>query len=328
MCQSCLPIWKVRQASRFETNNEGANKNMNSTLMRTIAVALALGAVITAWLGYRMSTQPVPQQLPTVQVTYPQLVATRDLPAGQILTTADVKVENLQQRDSSALTTTQQAVGKLTLVPITKGSLVLASHFPVVSPMAQSLQPNERAVAIKVNEVIGVGGFVKPGDHVDVLLYLRAEKETSDISSAQIVLNNVRVLAYGDDTAQPVSQTDSSSTAVSSVLEEGANKLETIKVKDGKSATLAVPAQDTARLMLAENSGILKLALRGVSLPSLTGQMTERHFVQLQNIGKPVVEPVQVVVKEKAPIRRTTKISDSQVIVHHGDKVEIVKIKP
>lgn len=302
---------------------------MNSTLMRMIAVVLAVGAIVTAWLGYHMSTQPTPPQLPTVQVTYPQLVAMRDLPAGQILSITDVRVENLPQRNPSALTSADPALGKLTLVQIAKGSPVLASYFPTVSPVAQSLQPHERAVAIKVNEVIGVGGFVKPGDHVDVLLYLRAEKETSDTSSAQVVLNNVRVLAYGDDAAQPVSQAASSTTGgVGSVLEEGASKLETIKVRDGKSATLAVPAHDTARLMLAENSGILKLALRGASLPNSAVQMPDRHFVQLQNIGKPAFEPVQVVAKEQLPIRRTTRISDSQVIVHYGDKVEIVKVKP
>lgn len=301
---------------------------MNSTLMRTIAVALAVGAIVTAWLGYRMSTQPTPPQLPAVRVTYPQLVAARDLPAGQILTIADVQVESLPERNSSAFTSAEPALGKMTLVPIAKGSPVLASHFPTVSPVAQSLQPHERAVAIKVNEVIGVGGFVKPGDHVDVLLYLRAEKETSDISSAQVVLNNVRVLAYGDDAAQPVREVDNSSAGVGTVLEQGASKLETIKIKDGKSATLAVSAQDTARLMLAENSGILKLALRGASLPNSVEQMPDRHFVQLQNIGKPAFEPVQVIAKEQVTVRRTTRINDSQVIVHYGDKVEIVKVKP
>jgi len=301
---------------------------MNSTLMRLIAIALAIGAIITAWLGYRMSTQSAPPQLPAVQVTYPRLVAVRDLPAGQILSATDVRVDNLPERNPSALTSAESALGKLTLVPIAKGTPVLGSHFPTVSPVAQSLQPHERAVAIKVNEVIGVGGFVKPGDHVDVLLYLRAEKETNDISSAQVVLSNVRVLAYGDNAAQPVSQSNSSSNGMGSVLEQGASTLENIKVRDGKSATLAVPAQETARLMLAENSGILKLALRGASLPNSAPQLVDRHFVQLQNIGRPALEPVQIVAKEQMPIRRNTRISDSHVIVHYGDKVEIVKIKP
>jgi len=300
---------------------------MNSTLMRMIAIILAAGAIITGWLGYRMSTQPAVSPLPAVQVTYPQLTAVRDIPAGDILTAADVRVEKLTQRDPAALIDKQQAVGRLTMTPIAKGTPILASFFPAVSPVAQSLQPHERALAIKVSEVIGVGGFLKPGDHVDVLLYLRADKETGDVSSAQVVLGNVRVLAYGDDTSPVAVQPDNAGVD-GSVIQQGASKLEAMKAKDGKSAILAVPEQETARLMLAENSGIIKLALRGASLPNAMQQMSDRHFVQLQNIGKPVAEPAMPTTVAPPRTTKTARIGDSQVIVHHGDRVEVVKLKP
>lgn len=303
---------------------------MNSTLLRTIAILLAVGGVLTAWLGYRMSSQPAIPKIEPVKVTYPQLVAARDLPAGEILSASDVQLEALPQRDVSALTSAQQAIGKLTLEPIAKGTPVLASHFPVLSPVAQSLKPQERAVAIKVNEVIGVGGFVKPGDHVDVLLYLRAERETSDVSSAQVVLSNVRVLAYGDEAAKAESQGNAGKEN-DSVIEQGANKLGSAKVSDGKSAILAVPEQDAARLVLAENSGILRLALRGATLPN-AAQDSGRHFVRLESIGKPASEPTSAVaVKRPASgnsLTRSLRTNESQVIVHHGDRVEIIKVKP
>lgn len=298
---------------------------MNSTLLRTIAILMALGAVITAWLGYRMSTQATTPALPKVQITYPQLVTTRDVPAGDILSAADVKVENLPQKNASALTNASEAVGKLALVPIPKGGLVLASHFPVLSPVAQSLQPSERAVAIKVNEVIGVGGFVKPGDHVDVLLYLRAERETQDVSSAQVVLNNVRVLAYGDEVGQA---TPATTEGEASAIGKEVGKLGSNKAKDGKSAILAVPEQHTARLMLAENSGILKLALRGAALQQAAAQPEARQFVQLENIGSPAApqaKPVQVIASEVS--RPAARSRESQVIVHQGDRVEVVKVR-
>lgn len=302
---------------------------MNSTLMRVIAIILAAGAIITGWLGYRMSTQQAAPQLPTVQITYPQVTAVRDIPAGAILTAADVRVEKLSQRDPGALVDTQHAVGKLTLVAIAKGAPVLTSYLPLVSPVAQTLQTHERALAVKVNEVIGVGGFLKPGDHVDVLLYLRADKETGDVSSAQVVLGNVRVLAYGDD-AEPVAVRADSAASESSLIQQGASKLETMKAQDGKSAILAVPEHETARLMLAENSGIIKLALRGATLPGAARTMPDRHFVQLQNIGKPAAEPVLTPVANASvpKITKTARTADSQVIVHHGDRVEVVKLKP
>lgn len=302
---------------------------MNSTLLRSIAILLAVGAIITAWLGYRMSNQPVAPQLPKVQITYPQLVAARDVPAGEILTLADVEIQNLPQKDPAALTSASQAIGKLTLVPVAKGSPVLASHFPVLSPVAQSLQPNERAVAIKVNEVVGVGGFVKPGDHVDVLLYLRAERETQDVSSAQVVLSNVRVLAYGDEAGQPETATAMPTEEDASAIDKGVNKLETMRAKDGKSAILAVASHDASRLMLAENSGILKLALRGAALPNAAAQATERQFVQLGKLGQPVApEPLVQVKMKPSPSRTPIKTLANQVIVHQGERVEIIKVEP
>lgn len=306
---------------------------MNSTLLRTIAILLGLGGLLMAWLGYRMSAQLVTPNIEPVQVTYPQLVAARDLVAGQILKPGDVQLESLPQRDPSALTSAQQAIGKLTLEPIAKGTPVLTSHFPVLGPVAQSLKPQERAVAIKVNEVIGVGGFVSPGDHVDVLLYLRAEPETSDISSAQVILNNVRVLAYGDEAELIESEaSDAKASNEPSVIDQGVGKLQAMKAKDGKSAILAVPEQDTARLLLAESSGILRLALRGATLPDMPVQQTERHFVKLESIGKTMSEPaVRAEVKQpvaRSYVRRSSRASESQVIVHRGDEVEIVKVKP
>jgi pilus assembly protein CpaB len=52
--------------------------------------------------------------------------------------------------------------------------------------------PGMKAVTIRVNDVEGVGGFVQPGDHVDVALTRQVDKENA---STQVVLQNVRVLA-------------------------------------------------------------------------------------------------------------------------------------
>jgi pilus assembly protein CpaB len=54
------------------------------------------------------------------------------------------------------------------------------------------VRPGMKAVTIRVNDVEGVGGFVQPGDHVDVALTRQVDKENA---STQVVLQNVRVLA-------------------------------------------------------------------------------------------------------------------------------------
>lgn len=303
---------------------------MNSSLLRTIAILMAIGGVITAWMGYRLSTQPAKLAIPSVQVSYPQLVATHDLAAGEFLQPGDVRLASLPQRDAAALTSSEQAIGKMITLPIAKDAPVLASYFPVLNPVAQTLRPDERAVAIKVNEVVGVGGFIQPGDHVDVLLYLRGERETSDISSAQVVLGDVRVLAYGEETSQPAEPRKDQPSIQPSAIKQSVSRRESIKVSQGKSAILAVPEQQVSRLMLAENSGILRLALRGASSKDETGQ-AERHFVQLEVLGRNAQQTVAVANEISPAIRHKKTASQpaqSQVIVHQGDQVEIVKVKP
>ena len=64
---------------------------MNSTLLRILAVCLALGAIITAAIGYRLSTKQATPVAPPPPTTYPQVVAARDIPAGVLLTAQDVR---------------------------------------------------------------------------------------------------------------------------------------------------------------------------------------------------------------------------------------------
>src|SRR4029453_13998335 len=59
------------------------------------------------------------------------------------------------------------------------------------------VKPGMKAVTIRVNDVEGVGGFVLPGDHVDVVLTRQVEKGNA---TTQVVLQNTRVLAV-DQTA-------------------------------------------------------------------------------------------------------------------------------
>ncbi|MEL0027488.1 MAG: RcpC/CpaB family pilus assembly protein, partial [Perlucidibaca sp.] len=66
------------------------------------------------------------------------------------------------------------------------GALLQLSDLQPGSEVARLLRPGERAIAIPVDEVVGGGGFVQPGDLVDVLLFLRGENGGKD--SAQVVM--------------------------------------------------------------------------------------------------------------------------------------------
>jgi pilus assembly protein CpaB len=98
------------------------------------------------------------------------------------------------------------------------------------------VKPGMKAVTIRVNDVEGVGGFVLPGDHVDVVLTRQLEKGSA---TTQVVLQSTRVLAI-DQTAD----------------ERAA------KATVAKSVTLEVDTVDAQKLWLASSVGSLSLLLR------------------------------------------------------------------
>jgi pilus assembly protein CpaB len=98
------------------------------------------------------------------------------------------------------------------------------------------VKPGMKAVTIRVNDVEGVGGFVLPGDHVDVVLTRQIDKGSA---TTQVVLQNTRVLA------------------VDQIADERAQKATV-----AKSVTLEVDTVDAQKLWLASSVGSLSLMLR------------------------------------------------------------------
>lgn len=103
-------------------------------------------------------------------------------------------------------------------------------------------------MAIAVDEVVGGGGFVLPGDYVDVMLFVRDERDGESTPLAQLVLPGVRVLTYGERIA---------------VGSDGQDRSNQEKdPRPPRTAVLAVPEDGVARLMLASQAGSLRLAIR------------------------------------------------------------------
>jgi pilus assembly protein CpaB len=112
-----------------------------------------------------------------------------------------------------------------------------------------------KAVTVRVNDVEGVGGFVLPGDHVDVVLTRQIAKGSA---STQVVLQDARVLA------------------VDQIADERAQQ-----AKVAKSVTLEVNTVQAQKLWLAASVGNLSLLLRKA------GETAETHTrkVTLDDLG-------------------------------------------
>lgn len=236
---------------------------MNSRIMILLAVLLLLGASVAGYLGYS-TTQDAKRASEEARVKIaaaeqaaaigvagksPVLVARQAIPAFKTLTADDLAIDYLRLAPPNSYRKIEDVLGKPVQVALQPGELLQRSHLFSGSEMARLLRPGERALAIPIDEVVGGGGFVQPGDLVDVLLFLRGEAGARD--SAQIVMQALRVIGFGAE----IIGTDGA-------VANPANRSDRAHAR---TAVLAVPEAEVTRMMLASSLGTLRLAIRPAS---------------------------------------------------------------
>lgn len=122
--------------------------------------------------------------------------------------------------------------------PILKSKL--AQGKDVGAGVAAVTDPLKRAMSVKVDEVIGVSGFIKPGDRVDVMVTIELDSQRQQ-PVAKMILGNLKVLAAGTQYEKNGSEADS---------------------KPVQVMTLEVDVEEAEKLALASTQGKLRLALR------------------------------------------------------------------
>ncbi|WP_395010456.1 Flp pilus assembly protein CpaB [Devosia sp.] len=151
------------------------------------------------------------------------------------------------------------------------------------------LDDGMKAVSIRVNDVLGVAGFVLPGDRVDVLLTRISNNDGSPY--VDVLLQNVKVLA--------IDQTADDRQEAAAVV---------------KAVTLEVATQDAQKLTLAAGIGQLSLALREVA--SNAGEVTQRITVNDLVAGVPELAASEPAVPAAPPVAAAR--SNTQVGVTRG----------
>lgn len=243
---------------------------MRLVIVLLVATAAAIGLALT----FRTMSASHPAVAQAAVVAAPPqvrvLVAHRDLkvgerlqpedvvwqpwPAGAVnpafITGGQIDPKSLATKATAALQTVtntdpavQPLMGSLVLGPIlanepmSKGKLVQGGQGGF---MAIKLPAGMRAMALPVNVESGAGGFILPGDHVDVILNMKINGGAQPEVLSRIVMRNLTVLA--------IDQATEAKQGASSIV--------------GVSATLQVPADDVNVLAKARDQGPLLLALR------------------------------------------------------------------
>jgi pilus assembly protein CpaB len=238
---------------------------MSSTTIKMIAVVSVLAAIVMVLLGFQFSRNfaeqaQKAQEQASVQEAKQTLavVALRPLAAYEPIARDAIALVPVSIVPPSNYSSIDDVVDKVPLVDIDAGAPVTQRYFKEGNALVRVIPPGHQAVSVEVNDVVAVGGFVRPGDIVDVLLFLRSGANMTEPQS-RVLLENIRVLAYEEriiDRPEGIKSDDKQRARV-------------------RTAVIAVPDKDTTRLMLGASLGELRLALHGQSADPDAGETAE-----------------------------------------------------
>lgn len=168
------------------------------TLLRLLVMPSLVGLIAAAAVYGYLGPAPAAGEEARVAV----VMARRAIPAKTRLTRDMLAVEQVPARyvTRGAVQSLADAEGKVTLVPLAEGEMILASRLAgqgAPSGLAYRIPEGYRAVSVRIDEVTGAGGFVQPGDSVDVVAV--AEGGQQGTGRAILLLERVAVLAVNRD---------------------------------------------------------------------------------------------------------------------------------
>jgi pilus assembly protein CpaB len=208
------------------------------------------------------------------------LIATKEIGAGVKLLPSMFKLESRELGDSDQGTVKDldEVVGRYARIDISQNTPLVRSAVSAAnteSPdIGERIPTGYRAVAIPINALTGVEGWVRPGAHVDVVWSTEREKQFVVVT----IVENAKVLSVERslDTEQP-----------SSVM----------TATPPSHITLIVSSADAQKIQLAKSSGSLSLSLRGVEdhIGSETGLLTSENLLLRRSVrdevkGKVVID--------------------------------------
>jgi pilus assembly protein CpaB len=191
--------------SRYLSSAQAYTKNLNNVVVAKVAIPLG--------------TKIIPEQLSVVQ--FPR----ESMPDG-------------------VFDSVEKLVGRVAVIniaarePITDSKLAAEG---TAGGLSAVIPEGYRAITVKVDDVVGISGFIQPGAMVDVVVVIDPAENSSQDPVSKIVLQNIKVLANGQNIDQPKNEREAASV---------------------KAVTLQVTPEQAEKLVLAANEGKLQLVMR------------------------------------------------------------------
>jgi pilus assembly protein CpaB len=247
------------------------------TNRRLLLLALAAGVVaaILVYAAVGRSSEST-GAAGSVASMAPAVVAKQDIPARTKITSGMVEVRQVPQdtRSELAYTDLSQVVGQVTRYPIATDEEVLSTKVVSLASVTKAgdslsyvIPEGRRAISIQVDQVISSGGLVLPGDYVDIIGVFNVtfgagdQQTTEDKYFSRIILQNIGVLAVAQTVVDTAPQA-AAATDAASAGEQMVRNTEATPEPKASTVTLSVTPQEAQLLFLAEENGVLRLAVR------------------------------------------------------------------
>ncbi|HEY0006698.1 MAG TPA: Flp pilus assembly protein CpaB [Pyrinomonadaceae bacterium] len=246
--------------SRYLSSAQAYTKNLNNVVVAKVAIPLG--------------TKIIPEQLSVVQFPRDSMpdgtFESIDKLAGR------VAVVNIAVRE-----------------PVTDSKLAAEG---TAGGLSAVIPEGYRAMTVKVDDVVGINGFIQPGTMVDVVVVIDPAENTNQNPISKIVLQNIKVLANGQNIDKPKDEREANSV---------------------KAVTLLVTPEQAEKLALSSSEGKLQLVMRN-SIDQSDEQTTgvNKRGLLSGERAMPVPEPGALKSEQPQPEarpmpRRTRTSSDS-----------------
>jgi pilus assembly protein CpaB len=221
------------------------------------------------------------------------IVASMKIPYGLEIGETHIKVKEVPKGTAPAgsFSDTELVLGTVSRTDIYPGEVIIKDRVVAHgdgNTLAAMISPNKRAITVRVNDVVGVAGFLLPGNRVDVISTKKKDKKVT----SETILRNIKVLAV-DQTA-------------------ATDKNEPIVVR---SVTMEMSPRETEEVTAATKEGTLQLTLRNP-----TQEVVAKNEEVIVNKPKP-----KKVVKRVVRKKRASQYGNITII--RGTATEVQKTK-
>ena len=288
----------------------GASRNVRGRAIAFMTIALAAG-LASAWMVVRyVARHSASAPVEVVSV----VVAALDVPVASKLTPDMLKVVDwpVSAQPQGSFDRGDGLAGRVTGAALVAGEPVVEARLSpkgATPGMASLIPPSMRAMTVPVNEVVGVGGFIHAGDLVDVITTM--QEPVNPLANlgqpeyrSKIVLQNIRVLAAGQQ------------------LASDSTKPDTVR-----AVTLVVSPEEAERLALASTQGKLQLTMRAQtdSENSATPGVSPRELLESAHAPRPSLAPA---VATAAPVHRSrpSRAAGPTLVEPPSSAVEVVEV--